>query len=208
MTHETTFHIIRCTSGRCFLMITTQEFRPVDAKEKPGVENLQSCNEEITKAITQASLKNFQCIATGEYIAFQGNYHPDGIVTYKIPRKKTNHGIDKFPKEYQEEVQRLQEEYKLTKKLVTDLYKIVISLDVQTKGLERILEEIRNEASKLKDAVNKLGSGKSSSGFTPKNHRYTMFKLLSSMTFLSDKLYRRCRIDSLTIISGSFAGLP
>ncbi|WP_352419473.1 hypothetical protein [Proteiniborus sp.] len=70
-------------------MMTTQEFRLVDAKEKSGVENLQSCHKEITKVVTQVNLEGHQCISMDGYIIFQGNYHPDGIVTYKIPRKDT-----------------------------------------------------------------------------------------------------------------------
>lgn len=136
-------------------MMTTQEFRPVDAKEKSGVENLQSCNQEITKVMTQVNPKDYQCVAMGEYIIFQGNYHPDGIVTYKVPRKNTDYEFDKFPEEYQEEVQKLQKDLNLTKKQVTGLYKTVKSLDNQVNSLEKRLKIIRNNAFQLKNDENK-----------------------------------------------------
>jgi len=136
-------------------MMTTQEFRPIDAKEKSGVQNLQSCNEEITKVITQVNPKDYQCISMGEYIIFQGDYHPDGIVTYKVPRKGTDYEFDKFPEEYQEEVQKLQKNLNLTKKQVNGLYKTVKPLDNQVNSLEKRLEIIRNKASQLKNDENK-----------------------------------------------------
>ncbi len=127
-------------------MMTTQEFRPVDAKEKPGVENFQSCTEEITKVITQVSPKDYQCIAMDGYIIFQGNYHPDGIVTYKIPRKGTDYEFDKFPKEYREDVQNLQKVFNLTKKQIAGLYKTVKSIDIHIINLEKRHELIRKNA--------------------------------------------------------------
>jgi len=135
-------------------MITTQEYRPVDAKEKSRVENLQSCHKEITKVITQVNPKDHQCIAMDGYIIFQGNYHPDGIVTYKIPRKDTDYEFDKFPEEYQEEVQKLQKELNLTKKQVNELHKTVKSLNVQINDLEKRLEILRSNANQIKNNKN------------------------------------------------------
>ncbi len=80
-------------------MMTTQEFRPVDAKEKFGVENLQSCNEEITKVITQVNPKDYQCVAMGEYIIFKGKYYHDAIVNYKVPSEDTDYEFHKFPED-------------------------------------------------------------------------------------------------------------
>lgn len=128
-------------------MMTTQEFRLINAE---GIENLQSCTKEITKVLTQVNPKDYQCIAMDSYIIFQGNYHPDGIVTYKIPRKDTNYEFDKFPKEYQEEVQKLQKELNLTKKQVNELHKSFKSINVQINNLENGLKILRNNAKQIK----------------------------------------------------------
>ncbi len=132
-----------------------QKFRPVDAKEKSGIENLQNCHKEIRKLITEVNPKDHQCIAMDGYIIFQGNYHPDGIVTYKTPRKDTDYEFDKFPKEYQEEVQKLQKELNLTKKQVAGLYKTVKSFDTQINDLEKRHELLRKNAEQLKNNENK-----------------------------------------------------
>lgn len=132
-------------------MMTRQEFRPVDAKEKSVVKNLQSCHEEITKVIIQVNPEDHQCISMDGYIVFPGNYHPDGIVTYKVPRKDTDYGFDKFPEEYQEEIQKLQKELNLTKKQVAGLYKIVKTFDIKINNLEKKLDLLRTNAKQLKN---------------------------------------------------------
>lgn len=132
-------------------MMTTQEFRPINVKEKSGIDNLQSCHNEITKVKTQVNPKDYQCIAMDGYIIFEGNYHPNGIVTYKIPRKDTDYEIDKFPEEYQEEVQKLQKELNLTKSQVKELHKIVKSLNANIDSLEKRLEILRKNAKQLKN---------------------------------------------------------
>lgn len=135
-------------------MMTTQEFRPIDAKEKSGIENLQSCYEEIKKLIAQVNPKDHQCIAMDKFIIFEGDYHPDGIVNYKTPSKKVDYEFDKFPEEYQEEVQKLQKDLNLTKKQVNELHKTVKSLNVQINDLEKRLEILRNNAKQIKDNKN------------------------------------------------------
>lgn len=131
--------------------MTTQEYRPVDVKIKLGNDNnLQTCHKEITELITKVSPEVHQCIAMDEYIIFQGNYHPDGIVVYKIPRKATDYELDKFPEEYREEVQKLQKDLNLTKKQVKELYNKVKTFDMQIYTIEKRLEILRDFAKQLK----------------------------------------------------------
>lgn len=132
-------------------MMTLQEFRPINVKDKSGIDNLQNCCKEITKVKTQLNPKDHQCIAMDGYIIFEGDYHPDGIVTYKVPRKDIDYEIDKFPEEYQEEVQKLQKDLNLTKMEVKELLKKVKYLNVQIDNLEKRLEILRNNAKQLKN---------------------------------------------------------
>ena len=134
--------------------MTTQEFRPVNAKEKAGINNLRRCNDEITKVKAQVNLNKHQCIAIDGYIIFESDYHPDGIVTYKTPRKETNYEIDKFPEEYQEEVQKLQKELDLTKIQVKELYKTVKSFNIHIASLEVRLDLLRSNAKEIKSNNN------------------------------------------------------
>lgn len=135
-------------------MITTQVFRPINANEKLGIDNLQSLDKELSKIKTQVNPKDYQCIAAGGYIIIECKYHPDGKVTYKTPRKKVDYEFDKFPKEYQKEVKKLQSELNLTKKQVKNLYKIVKSFNIQINNLEKRLELLRNNAKQLKNEEN------------------------------------------------------
>jgi predicted RNase H-like nuclease (RuvC/YqgF family) len=89
------------------------------------------------------------------YVIFKSEYHPDAIVIYKTPRKKTDYEIDKFPEEYQEEVQKLQKELNLTKKQVNELHKTIKSFNMQIISLEKRLKILRNNAKELKDSANK-----------------------------------------------------
>lgn len=153
MTNETTFHLIRCTYGGVYIM-TKQEFRPVNAKEKSGIDNLQSCCKEIQKLKTQVNPKDYQCIAIDEFIIFPGTYHPQGIVEYKTPRKRVDYEIGKFPEGLQEEVQKLQIEHNLTKKQIKELQKTVKYFNIQIDNIEKKLELLRNKAFQIKDQEN------------------------------------------------------
>jgi len=136
-------------------MMKTQEFRPVNANEKSSVNNIQSCHKELTKLKTQVKPKEYQCIAMDGYIIFEGNYHPDAIVTYKTPRKEIDYQLDKFPKELQEEIQKLQDELNLTKKQIKELSKTVKSFNHKIIDLDKKIEIIRNKAKCLKEEDNK-----------------------------------------------------
>lgn len=130
--------------------MSTQEFRPVNANEKSGINNIQSCHKELTKLKTQVKPKEYQCIAMDGYIIFEGNYHPNAIVKYKIPRKEVDYEIDKFPNELQEEVQKLQDELNLTKKQIKELNKNVKDLNCKETNFYKQLELLRNKAIQIK----------------------------------------------------------
>jgi chromosome segregation ATPase len=132
-----------------------KNFKPVNASEKPGVDNLKSCHKEITKLRAKVNPRDYQCIAIDDYIIIEGNYHPDGVVTYKIPRKKVDYKIDKFPKDFQEQVKSLQEEFHLTKKQVKELLNTVTSLNNKIDDLSKKLEILRDKAKQIKDEDNK-----------------------------------------------------
>ncbi len=136
-------------------MMSTQEFRPVNANEKSSVNNIQNCHKELTKLKTQVKPKEYQCIAMDGYIIFEGNYHPDAIVTYKTPRKEVDYEIDKFPKGLQEEVQKLQIKHNLTKKQIKELNKNVNDLNCKEMDLNKQLELLRNKAKQIKHEENK-----------------------------------------------------
>jgi hypothetical protein len=129
-------------------MLLKQEFRLVNAYDKLKLENAQRYQEQLLELKTEVKPKDYQGIAMDGYIIFEGDYNPNAIVTYKVPRK-IDYEFDKFPKEIREDVQRLQAEYNLTKKQLKELHRKIqeldLKLDKQNKALIKLVNGIKEK---------------------------------------------------------------
>ncbi|MDF2700801.1 MAG: hypothetical protein K0Q49_2364 [Haloplasmataceae bacterium] len=129
-------------------MVSKQEFKLVNAYDKLKVENAQRYQEQLLKLKTEVKPKDYQGIAMDGYIIFEGDYNPNAIVTYKVPRK-IDYEFDKFPMEIREEIQRLQAEYNLTKKqlkvLRSQIQELNLKLDKHNKTLIKIINGIKEK---------------------------------------------------------------
>jgi len=85
------------------------------------------------------------------HIILEGGFHPDAIIIYKTPRTPIDYGINKYPKHLQEEMQKIQNELKLTKGQVEKLRKSIVGMDLKVTELENQYKYLRDNANKIKE---------------------------------------------------------
>lgn len=146
----------------------TQEFRIINANDKLKVDNLRTLETQIQDVTEKVNPKEYQGISVNnKHIIIEGEFDPDAIVTYKVPRK-INYEFEKFPKDLQPEIEQLKIEYKLTKKQIKKIYKTLtqynlklIELEEQLNLLLSITTSVKKESDlekELRDFDNKYSS--------------------------------------------------
>jgi len=126
------------------------EYKLINANKSLDTSNIKSLDEQINVVKERVNPNVSQCIAINGRIILEGEYHPDAIITYKVPRKTVDYGIDKFPEHLHYLIKELQVKFKLTKVHIKDLKKTIDALDLTIIEIEKQFEIIRNEAMELK----------------------------------------------------------
>lgn len=129
----------------------TQEYRLVDAKNKVEADNVQRLEEQIKGVKKIINPKDYQCIAMNGHIFFEGAFHPDAIVVFKIPRPPVDYGISTYPRHLQEEMQKIQRELNLTKDQVKEVRKSFEKIDLKITEFENQCKHLRNIANQIKE---------------------------------------------------------
>lgn len=120
------------------------DFRFIDAKTKLDPDGSQVLEKGLQILKKEVKPKNYQAMAFNGSIIFEAIYHPDATLSYKIPRKKVNYNFENFPEHLQPEIQKLQEELKLTKVQIQKVLKICNDPNVRAMDTDKQKHIMRN----------------------------------------------------------------
>ena len=176
-------------------MYKNQEFKLINATDKLDKETLDNYKINIDKIKNEIKPSKHQAISLDGKIIIEGDFHQDGTVTYKIPKKEVNYEINKFPVEYQEKIEQLRIEYNLTKKEINELNKSIKNINLKQLKIEdqlKSLEELVQKNKSVKKVQNKLKLF---------DKKYTLFWdcLTSELGTLNleDKIYIKQKLEKL-----------
>lgn len=125
-------------------------YKLVDGREKAGERNVKNFNKQVTELKEKVKPKGYQCISMDGHIIIEGKFDPDAIIEYRVPRKPVDYGIDRFPGNLQEEMNKLKNELNLTKEQVREVSRTLKKLDLKVIDLEKQHEIMREKARALK----------------------------------------------------------
>lgn len=135
--------------------MNSKEYRVIDAKNKLESKDFDILDKGLQGLKEEVKPKSYQAVAFNGNVIFEAEYHPDAILSYKVPRIKTNYNFEKFPEQLQHEIQKLQEELELTKVQIKEILKNYTVLNLKVTGIDRQIQFITNTANTIKKESDK-----------------------------------------------------
>lgn len=137
------------------LNMKTHEYRLIDGEGKLEANKISNFEKQFKELKEKVNPKNHQCIAMNGYIILEGEFHQDGILLYKTPKKKVDYGIDNLPDHLKEELRKQQNELGLTKEHVNKIKRELNKVELKVMEIDKQMEFIKTTAYKLKENSNK-----------------------------------------------------
>lgn len=128
-----------------------RELRVVDAKETIELDEIINIEEKIKGVEQKVKPKNHQCFAMDSHFIVPGTFEKDIIITIKTPNKPIDLGIDKFPEQYIEEMEKVQSKLNLNK---GQIKKVRIQIKESEKQLKKLENDTFSQKKKIKELWN------------------------------------------------------
>ncbi len=133
-----------------------REYRLIDAKKKLGIDKVKKFETDVKVFKKEINPKRYQSISMDGHIIVEGNFSPDTIIRVVLPRKPRKNLFKDMPKSLQEEINKLQDDLKLTQAQMKEIKKTTLkNIDLKEKEIEQLLKIIKEKAIELKKESDK-----------------------------------------------------